>query len=334
MHSHFKLWQRIVGILLVVLLCIGCSQVSSLSDNPWHVVTVPTEANLQDLSFTSDRQHGWLVGNGSTLLETTDGGETWQPTNLGLGDEKYILSSVSFAGSEGWVTGEPAVLLHTNDAGLSWTQIPLSTKLPGAPKTITALGPHSAEMTTNVGAIYRTTDGGKTWKAMVQEAVGVMRNIARSPEGKYIAVSAKGNFYSTWEPGQDAWEPHQRNSSRRVQNMGFGQDGRLWMLARGGQVQFTTLENPDEWEKPQYPEFSTSWGLLDLAYRTPNEIWVSGGSGNLLRSLDGGKTWEKDRGVENVASNLYRVIFITPEQGFIIGQKGTLLKYQVPAKAA
>lgn len=334
MRSHLKLWQRVVGILVVVLLCIGCSKVPSISDNPWQVVTVPTEANLQDISFASDQQHGWLVGGNSTLLETVDGGETWRPVNLDLGEQKYIFSAVSFAGSEGWVTGEPAILLHTNDAGRSWTQIPLSARLPGNPKTITALSPQSAEMTTDVGAIYRTTDEGKTWKAMVQEAVGVLRNIARSPDGKYIAVSARGNFYSTWEPGQDAWEPHQRNSSRRVQNMGFGQDGRLWMLARGGQVQFTTLENPDEWEKPRYPEFSTSWGLLDLAYRTPNEIWVSGGSGNLLRSLDGGKTWEKDRGVEDVASNLYRVVFITPERGFIIGQKGTLLKYQAPVAAA
>lgn len=334
MGSHLKLWQRVVGILVVVLLCIGCSKVPSISDNPWQVVTVPTEANLQDIGFTSDQQHGWLVGGDSTLLETVDGGETWRPNNLDLGDQKYIFSSVSFAGSEGWVTGEPAILLHTNDGGRSWTQIPLSARLPGNPKTITALGPQSAEMTTDVGAIYRTTDEGKTWKAMVQEAVGVLRNIARSPDGKYIAVSARGNFYSTWEPGQDAWEPHQRNSSRRVQNMGFSQDGRLWMLARGGQVQFTTLENPDEWEKPRYPEFSTSWGLLDLAYRTPNEIWVSGGSGNLLRSLDAGKTWEKDRAVEDVASNLYRILFITPERGFIIGQKGTLLKYQAPVAAA
>ena len=199
---------------------------------------------------------------------------------------------------------------------------------PGNPNTIVALGPQSAEMTTDVGAIYRTTDGGKNWKAMVQEAVGVLRNIARSPDGKYIAVSAKGNFYSTWEPGQNSWQGHNRNSSRRVQNMGFGKDGRLWMLARGGQIQFTSADSPENWEEVQYPELSTSWGLLDLAYRTPNEIWISGGSGNLLCSLDDGKTWQKDREVENVASNLYKIVFVTPEQGFIIGQRGVLLRYQ------
>lgn len=333
MHSPLKLLQRVVVLLAVFLLCIGCSTVPSLSYNPWETISVPTDANLQDISFT-DPQHGWLVGSNSTLLETTDGGQTWQPKSLDLGDQNYLLSSVSFAGQEGWITGEPSILLYTNDGGSSWSRIPLSEKLPGNPNTILALGSQSAEMTTDVGAIYRTTDGGKTWKAMVQEAVGVVRNIARSPDGKYLAVSAKGNFYSTWEPGQNAWEPHNRSSSRRVQNMGFGQDGRLWMLARGGQVQFSNPENPGEWEEAQHPELSTSWGLLDLAYRTPNEIWLSGGSGNLLCSLDGGKTWQKDREVEGVPSNLYKIVFLTPKQGFIIGQRGVLLKYQGQVEAA
>jgi len=295
---------------------------------------VPTNANLEDIDFGDNFQHGWLVGSNSTILETTDGGQTWQPKGLDLGDQKYLFSSVSFADSEGWIAGQPSILFHTSDAGSSWSSVPLSEKLPGNPKTIVALGPQSAEMTTDIGAIYRTTDGGKNWKAMVQEAVGVLRNIARSPDGKYLAVSAKGNFYSSWEPGQDAWEPHNRNSSRRVQNMGFGQDGRLWMLARGGQIQFTNPEKPDEWEEAQYPEISTSWGLLDLAYRTPNEIWVSGGSGNLLCSLDGGKTWQKDREVEGVPSNLYKILFLAPEKGFIIGQRGVLLRYQAPVEAA
>jgi len=93
--------------------------------------------------------------------------------------------------------------------------------------------------------------------------------------------------------------------AQRVQNMGFGQDGRLWMVARGGQVQFSNPEN-EEWEEAQYPEPSTSWGLLDLAYRTPDEIWVSGGSSNLLCSFDGGKTWE-NREVEDVPSIFIRL---------------------------
>ena len=77
-----------------------------------------------------------------------------------------------------------------------------------------------------------------------------------------------------------------------------------------------------------YPEFNNSWGLLDLAYRTDKEIWVAGGSANLLVSYDQGETWSKDREVENLASNFYKIVFLSPEKGFILGQDGVLLKYE------
>src|ERR687886_2433247 len=329
-----KTLKQIVILLAVALICASCSYTASLSYNPWQVVSLPTEANLQAVGFTGDPSHGWLVGSNATILETTDAGKTWQEKKLELGEQNYRFTSVSFKGDEGWITGEPSILLHTTDGGATWSRIPLSEKLPGGPNTIVALGPQSAEMSTTVGAIYQTKDGGQTWKAMVEEAVGVVRNISRSDDGKYVAVSARGNFYSTWEPGQNAWVPHNRNSSKRLQNMGFGQDGRLWLLARGGLLQFSSTEDPEGWDKPITPEFSTSWGLLDVAYRTPEEIWVAGGSGNLLVSLDGGKTWQKDREIEEVPSNLYKIVFVTPEQGFIIGQKGVLLKYEQPPQTA
>ncbi|MFN6530050.1 photosynthesis system II assembly factor Ycf48 [Nostoc sp. ChiSLP03a] len=327
MHSIVKGWQRIFALLIVVVMCIGCSQVPSVSYNPWKVISVPTDSNLLDIAFTDNLEHGYLVGSNATLLETNDGGNTWKPITLQLDEQKYRFDSVSFVGKEGWIAGEPGLLLHTTDEGASWSRIPLSEKLPGSPIAVKALANNTAEMATNVGAIYKTTDGGKNWKAQVESAVGVVRNLERSADGKYVAVSAKGSFYSTWEPGQDAWVPHNRNSSRRVENMGFGDNGQLWLLARGGQVQFSDPTKPEEWQEAQYPELSTSWGLLDLAYRTPNEIWVGGGSGNLLRSADGGKTWEKDREVEEVAANLYKIVFLEPERGFIIGDRGVLLKY-------
>ena len=329
-----KALKQIVIVIVLAFFCASCSKVPSVSYNPWHIVSTPTESTLQDIGFTGDLNHGWLVASNATILETTDGGKTWEKKSLELGETNYRFTSVSFAGDEGWIVGEPSILLHTTDGGASWSRIPLSAKLPGAPNQIVALGPQAAEMSTSVGAIYQTTNGGQTWKAMVEEAVGVVRNISRSEDGKYIAVSARGNFYSTWEPGQTAWVQHNRNSSRRLQNMGFGKDGRLWLLARGGLVQFSSAEDVEAWDKTQSPEFSTSWGLLDLAYRTPNEIWVAGGSGNLLCSFDGGKTWQKDRDVEEVPSNLYKIVFVTPEQGYILGQKGVLLQYEPSAQAA
>jgi photosystem II stability/assembly factor-like uncharacterized protein len=189
-------------------------------------------------------------------------------------------------------------------------------------------------MVTNLGAIYKTTDGGRSWKALVEGSVGVARTISRSHDGRYVAVSARGNFYSTWEPGQSEWSPHNRNSSRRLQTMGYSEDGRLWLLARGGQLQFSSSLDGEDWGDAIAPQSKSSWGLLDLSYRTEDEVWVAGGSGNLLVSHDNGQTWEKDVAIENIPANLYKIVFLKTDKGFVLGQNGVLLKYSLPTEAA
>lgn len=327
--------KQIVILLAICAFCISCSRLPAVSNNPWKVVTIDTDSSFADVAFTDDLDHGWLVGTKAGLFETTDGGDTWQQQKLDLGEEKVSFTSVSFQGNEGWITGEPSILLHTDDGGTHWDRIPLSEKLPGSPYGIVALAPKTAEMVTDLGAIYKTTNAGKTWKALVEGAVGVARTITRSDDGSYVAVSARGNFYSTWQPGDSEWTPHNRTSSRRLQKMGYTDEGILWLLARGGQLQFgNSTQDLEDWGEVVYPEPSTSWGFLDLAYRTPEELWVAGGSGNLLVSFDKGETWQKDRAIGDVPSNFYDIVFVSPEKGFILGQKGILLKYEPSTEAA
>jgi photosystem II stability/assembly factor-like uncharacterized protein len=313
-------------LLTCLVVLVGGARLALASD--WQLLQLPTKASLLDITFQDEQvQHGWIVGTDATLFETTDGGLHWEQRQLNL-DGNYRFVSVSFKGDEGWIVGKPALLLHTTDGGKTWTRIGLSSKLPGDPQMITALGENRAELATDLGAIYQTQDGGKTWKAMVKQAVGAVRNLNRSADGRYIAVSAKGNFYSTWSPGEDAWTQHNRNSSRRVQNMGFGNNNQVWMLNRGGQIQFSKPNTLEEWEKPDFPKATEGYGMLDLAYQDDQHIWASGGSSHLIYSEDGGKTWTRIEDVRNAGANFYSIKFFTPDRGFILCQDGKLLVYR------
>ena len=326
-----RTWKKGLMLGLIAVLTSSCSNLflPATEVNPWEVIALPTEVSVSDVAFVEDGEHGWLVGSQTTLLESTDAGKSWEPRILELGDQRYTFTSIDFEGEEGWLVGQPSIMLHTTDGGESWANIPLDPQLPGQPLLVTAIGSRSAELATDIGAIYATEDGGQHWKGLVQSAVGVVRNMTRDPEGRYVAVSSRGNFYSTWLPGQESWQPHNRENSKRLQNMGFTKDGLLWLIARGGQLQFGTEKTDyEEWSKPINPELAAGWGLLDMGYRTPEEVWVTGGSGNLLMSPDGGETWKKDKAVENVPTNFYRIKFLADDRGYVLGQRGYLLRYE------
>ncbi len=322
-----RLLSCLSALVLTVVLS-GCVSTSlpSATASPWQAVDIATKSNPLDLAFNNSR-HGFLVGSNRLILETNDGGASWQERALDLpAEENFRLISVDFSGDEGWIVGQPGLLLHSTDAGQNWSRLFLDTKLPGEPHLITAQGKNSAELATNVGAVYRTRDGGTSWQAEVEDAAGAVRDLRRSPEGRYVSVSSLGNFYATWEPGDAVWQVHQRVSSQRLQSMGFQPDGGLWMVARGAQLRFNPdLADPEQWSKPVIP-ITNGYGYLDMAWDPSGAIWAGGGSGTLLVSHDGGRRWEKDAVGAQQPTNFTRILF-AGGKGFVLGERGSLLRW-------
>jgi len=323
----------------------------------WTKAEVPFEDTVYDIDFDSPT-HGYVVGARGSLAETNDGGLTWEPrsfSNLDAEEEvTYRFQVVSFKDGEGWVLGKPTLMLHTKDSGKTWERIPLSPKLPGEPSSILALGPSKAEMTTSSGAVYVTENAGRNWKAQVKETIdatlnrisssgvsgasyftGNIINQVRDNDGAYLAVSSRGNFFLTWEPGQDFWIPHNRGTPRRIQNMGFVEGNihkGLWMTLNGGKV-FISPNEPDL-SKDDFGFFEADiktggYGVTDVAWRTENEVWAVGGSNTMYVSTDGGKKFNFDKSANNYPGNLYNVKFFKEygNMGWALGSNGMLLRY-------
>ncbi len=327
-----RLLRSLSALALTLLIAVGLSGCVSTglpaaSASPWQPVDIHTKSNPLAVAFT-DSQHGFLVGSNRLILETDDAGASWEERALDLpAEENFRLISVDFSGDEGWIVGQPGLLLHSTDRGQSWSRLFLDTKLPGEPYLVTALGRSSAELATNVGAVYRTRDSGNSWQAEVEDAAGAVRDLRRSADGRYVSVSGLGNFFATWNPGEGVWTPHQRVSSQRLQAMGFQPDGGLWMLARGAQLRFSADANSaDDWSKPIIP-ITNGYGYLDMAWDPSGTIWAGGGSGTLLSSADGGKTWQKDPVGAQQPTNFSRIDFLPDGKGFVLGERGSLLRW-------
>ena len=326
-----RFFSSAVNLLLVLVLGIslsGCvsTRLPTATSSPWQSQDLDTQANPLDIAFT-DPKHGFLVGSNRMIRETNDGGAHWNERSLDLPDEEnFRLISIDFNGEEGWIAGEPGLLMHTDDGGQNWTRLFLDTKLPGEPYLITALSRHSAELATNVGAVYETNDDGGSWEAKVTDAAGAVRDLRRGLDGSYVSVSSLGNFYATWQPGDAVWKVHQRVSSQRLQSIGFQPDGKLWMVARGAQIRLNDEPGDlDSWSKAIIP-ITNGYGYMDMAWDENGAIWAGGGNGTLLVSQDGGDSWEIDPVGDRQPSNFTRMVF-DGDHAFVLGERGNLLRW-------
>jgi photosystem II stability/assembly factor-like uncharacterized protein len=112
------------------------------------------------------------VGDGGAVLQSADGGKSWGFVNLGLAPEVVAncdFRCVAAFGPHLWVAGRPGgFVLHSGDAGRTWDiqKLELPVPLCGMYFLTDQVGWLVGEL----GCIFATTDGGKTWK--VQHAGG------------------------------------------------------------------------------------------------------------------------------------------------------------------
>src|SRR5438046_9856149 len=59
-----------------------------------------------------------VVGYGGKIIETTDGGRSWEQRPSGVENALYAVRFVD--DQHAWISGQDGVILHTEDGGKTW----------------------------------------------------------------------------------------------------------------------------------------------------------------------------------------------------------------------
>ncbi|MHB8867063.1 MAG: YCF48-related protein, partial [Pirellulaceae bacterium] len=115
-----------------------------------------------------DAQRGWLVGDGGLVLQTGDGGLSWQaPAGALPADTATLFDFRSVAVWEDhiWAAGAPgSCVLHSGDNGQTWELLRTGQNVPL--RAMTFVDPQRGWAVGALGTILSTRDGGKTWRRL------------------------------------------------------------------------------------------------------------------------------------------------------------------------
>lgn len=250
----------------------------------WNVQMLPQEIpeGVKGIKGVS-RDEAWAVGLSGPVMHTIDGGKTWKiVTTPGITFRQ--VNRIDVWGSDVWIadfgSGENG-MIHSPDRGLTWRQEHLPGVAAGhGPMTASMVDTQVAWASVNMqGELYRTLDGGLTWKI---DAPGLS-----GPNDIDDVCAVTANV---------AWA---------VQN-----------TSGGGYVMRVTIVDNDviksDWYFPDYvyegvSAFDEQRAWI-VGYRAMSSS-VELPKGSILYTNDGGKTWVPQRLPVNDA-DLWKVSFV------------------------
>ena len=314
----------------IVILFIAFQATCSLySQQMWKEVYSARKSNtLNNITFC-DSLNGYVVGQNGIVLKTTDGGNSWDSLKS---NTSQSLFAVCFANKNtGYACGNNGTIIKTNDAGKTWVlQNTLTTDYLQIIKvisndTVYAFGKN--------GRMLKTTNGGKNWNNLTRIAYHDITSVHFYNSKTFIISAADGfdgaAIYKTKNAGI-RWGILNKKK-------GFAYDFCMIDSITGYATEFfnkisKTTDGGRNWKEvyciKDDSKGSTKWSSISFADK--NTGYVAGsGSGRplLLKTTDGGITWEK----EEVGDKYFiDKIYITPEmKRFVLAstkEKNVILK--------
>ena len=324
--NHGRVWFR--GFVFCLLLTAYCS----LSFAAWTRQRSGTMAWLRAVYFL-DQHHGWVAGSAGMLLETTDGGQTWNKMHPPTAD---VLRDVYFANDhDGWLVCERDVfklktndeprtyLLKTSDGGLSWQRI-VPDGIDASAKLVRAVftGSERGWAFGEGGVALATRDGGASWSRQTLPTKFLLLGGAFVDEQHGWLVGAGATILQTSDGGTTWHNGIVRDgASTRFVATSFVGNRLGWAVGATGRV-FATTDGGRAWFQQRT---SVDADLLDVRFIDAAEGWIAGSNGTLLHTTDGGVRWSTE--TSGTTHPLERLFFTDQNHGWAVGFGGTVLAF-------
>ena len=132
--------------------------------------------------------------------------------------------------------------------------------------------------------------------------------------------------YAIWDKSRDG------DLDGYIRGLSFVNENKGWAAGDAGTI-LSTNDGGVKWVKTQVDvikEYDSYTDLYDVCFADEKNGWASGelykGSGIILYTKDGGKTWDRQSSGTSVA--LYGIFFIDANNGWAVGANGTVLATQ------
>lgn len=143
----------------------SAGQVSRIASGESKSLSIETDGReIRDVKLSLDAT-GWAVGDDGLILQTRDGGNSWESVDVLPPEVNEVVDwrSVAIRGKQIWIAGSPgSVVLSSSDSGETWQGLATGNKTPIS--KITFVDDSHGWAVGEFGIILNTIDGGQTWQ--------------------------------------------------------------------------------------------------------------------------------------------------------------------------